>query len=65
MRDWGHAKDYVEVQWLMLQQENPEDFVIATGKQYTVRDFIKWNQNIGYTLLIGRKNGQKSKVEKY
>ena len=39
-RDWGHAKDYVEAQWLMLQQEKPEDFVIATGKQYSVRDFI-------------------------
>ena len=39
-RDWGHAKDYVEVQWLMLQQEKPSDFVIATGKQYSVRDFI-------------------------
>ena len=40
LRDWGHAKDYVEAQWLMLQQENPEDFVISTGKQYSVRDFI-------------------------
>ncbi|MDA9973078.1 GDP-mannose 4,6-dehydratase [Candidatus Pelagibacter ubique] len=40
LRDWGHAKDYVEAQWLMLQQEKPEDFVIATGKQYSVRDFI-------------------------
>ena len=40
MRDWGHAKDYIEAQWLMLQQDKPEDFVIATGKQYTVRDFI-------------------------
>ena len=39
-RDWGHAKDYVEAQWLMLQQKEPEDFVIATGKQYTVKDFI-------------------------
>jgi GDPmannose 4,6-dehydratase len=39
-RDWGHARDYVEVQWLMLQQEVPEDFVIATGVQYSVRDFI-------------------------
>jgi len=39
-RDWGHAKDFVEAQWLMLQQEKPEDFVIATGKQYSVRDFI-------------------------
>jgi len=40
LRDWGHAKDYVEAQWLMLQQEHPEDFIIATGKQYSVRDFI-------------------------
>ncbi|MHB9111005.1 MAG: GDP-mannose 4,6-dehydratase [Armatimonadota bacterium] len=39
-RDWGHAKDYVEMQWLMLQQEKPEDFVIATGVQYSVRDFV-------------------------
>ena len=39
-RDWGHAKDYIEMQWLMLQQENPEDFVIATGVQYSVRDFV-------------------------
>jgi len=39
-RDWGHAKDYVEMQWLMLQQDKPEDFVIATGIQYSVRDFI-------------------------
>jgi GDPmannose 4,6-dehydratase len=40
MRDWGHAKDYVEAQWLILQQDQPEDFVIATGKQYSVRNFI-------------------------
>lgn len=40
LRDWGHAKDYVEMQWLMLQQDEPEDFVIATGKQYSVRDFV-------------------------
>jgi GDPmannose 4,6-dehydratase len=39
-RDWGHAKDYVEMQWLMLQQDHPEDFVIATGEQYSVRDFV-------------------------
>ena len=39
-RDWGHAKDYIEMQWLMLQQEKPEDFVIATGVQYSVRDFV-------------------------
>ena len=43
LRDWGHAKDYVRMQWLMLQQEQPEDFVIATGKQYTVREFIQWS----------------------
>jgi GDPmannose 4,6-dehydratase len=43
MRDWGHAKDYVEMQWLMLQQESPEDFVIATGKQYSVRNFVEWS----------------------
>jgi GDPmannose 4,6-dehydratase len=40
-RDWGHARDYIEMQWLMLQQEKPQDFVIATGIQYSVRDFIK------------------------
>jgi GDPmannose 4,6-dehydratase len=39
-RDWGHARDYVEMQWLMMQQEKPEDFVIATGVQYSVRDFV-------------------------
>ena len=39
-RDWGHARDYIEMQWLMLQQEQPEDFVIATGVQYSVRDFV-------------------------
>ena len=41
MRDWGHARDYVEMQWLMLQQEEPEDFVIATGQQYSVREFVQ------------------------
>ena len=40
-RDWGHAKDYIEAQWLILQQDHPEDFVIATGKQYSVRDFVE------------------------
>ena len=40
LRDWGHAKDYVRMQWMMLQQETPEDFVIATGKQISVREFI-------------------------
>jgi GDPmannose 4,6-dehydratase len=42
LRDWGHAKDYVKMQWLMLQQDHPEDFVIATGVQYSVRQFITW-----------------------
>ena len=41
LRDWGYAKDYVECMWLMLQQDNPEDFVIATGEQHTVRDFVE------------------------
>ncbi|MAD46467.1 MAG: GDP-mannose 4,6-dehydratase [Oceanospirillaceae bacterium] len=43
LRDWGHAKDYVRMQWMMLQQEKPEDFVIATGIQYSVRQFIEWS----------------------
>jgi GDPmannose 4,6-dehydratase len=54
LRDWGHAKDYVEAQWLMLQQKKPEDFVIATGKQYSVKDFInvaakRLNMNIKWS----------------
>ena len=43
LRDWGHAKDYVRMQWMMLQQDQPEDFVIATGVQYSVREFIAWS----------------------
>ena len=43
LRDWGHAKDYVRMQWMMLQQEKPEDFVIATGVQYSVREFVTWS----------------------
>ncbi len=43
LRDWGHAKDYVRMQWMMLQQEEPEDFVIATGVQYSVREFVTWS----------------------
>jgi GDPmannose 4,6-dehydratase len=51
LRDWGHAKDYVRMQWMMLQQDQPEDFVIATGKQYTVRQFIEWAAaELGITL---------------
>lgn len=43
LRDWGHAKDYVKMQWLMLQQDEPDDYVIATGKQYSVREFVQWS----------------------
>ena len=51
LRDWGHAKDYVRMQWMMLQQDEPEDFVIATGVQYSVREFIRWSaQELGITL---------------
>ncbi len=51
LRDWGHAKDYVRMQWLMLQQEKPEDFVIATGTQFTVREFIfRAAKQIGITI---------------
>ncbi|GBG03766.1 GDP-mannose 4,6-dehydratase [Azospira sp. I13] len=51
LRDWGHAKDYVRMQWMMLQQDQPEDFVIATGVQYSVRQFILWSaQELGITL---------------
>ena len=51
LRDWGHAKEYVEMQWLMLQQESPDDYVIATGKQHSVREFILWAANeLGITL---------------
>jgi GDPmannose 4,6-dehydratase len=51
LRDWGHAKDYVRMQWLMLQQEEAEDYVIATGKQHSVRDFVTWSAaELGITL---------------
>lgn len=51
LRDWGHAKDYVRMQWMMLQQDQPEDFVIATGVQYSVRQFIDWSaKELGITL---------------
>lgn len=53
LRDWGHAKDYVRMQWMMLQQEAAEDFVIATGKQYSVREFIQWSAaELGITLAF-------------
>lgn len=51
LRDWGHAKDYVRMQWMMLQQDAPDDFVIATGVQYSVREFIIWSaKHLGITL---------------
>ena len=51
LRDWGHAKDYVRMQWMMLQQEKPDDFVIATGVQFSVRQFIQWSaQELGIGL---------------
>jgi GDPmannose 4,6-dehydratase len=51
LRDWGHAKDYVRMQWMMLQQDRAEDFVIATGVQYSVRQFIQWSaRELGVTL---------------
>ena len=53
LRDWGHAKDYVRMQWMMLQQEQPEDFVIATGVQYSVREFIQWTAaELGISLAF-------------
>ena len=63
-RDWGHAKDYVYMQWLMLQQEKPDDYVIATGQMYSVRDFIElsaeqigWNKEKGGKAIIWEKDG--------
>ena len=51
LRDWGHAKDYVRMQWMMLQQDQAEDYVIATGVQYSVRQFIEWSaKEIGINI---------------
>lgn len=53
LRDWGHAKDYVRMQWMMLQQDEPDDFVIATGVQYSVREFITWSaRELGIELAF-------------
>ena len=53
LRDWGHARDYVRMQWLMLQQDAAEDFVIATGQQYSVREFIRWTaEELGIELAF-------------
>jgi len=64
-RDWGHAKDYVRMQWMMLQQDKPEDFVIATGQQISVRDFIRMTAlELGLTLRFeGEGLGEKGIVE--
>jgi GDPmannose 4,6-dehydratase len=64
LRDWGHAKDYVRMQWLMLQQDKPEDFVIATGDQFTVREFIiRSAKQLGMTLKFeGRADNEKAIV---
>lgn len=57
LRDWGHAKDYVRMQWMMLQQEQPDDFVIATGKQYSVRQFIEMSANELGIIIRWQGNG--------
>lgn len=66
LRDWGHAKDYVRMQWLMLQQEQAEDFVIATGVQYSVREFIRMAAvELGITLeFIGKGLEERAVIEK-
>ncbi|WP_027849701.1 GDP-mannose 4,6-dehydratase [Marinospirillum minutulum] len=66
LRDWGHAKDYVRMQWLMLQQDKPEDFVIATGVQHSVRQFIDWSaKELGITLRFeGKGLDEQAIVEK-
>lgn len=63
LRDWGHAKDYVRMQWMMLQQDNPEDFVIATGVQYSVRQFIEWSANeLGISLRFEGKGVEETAI---
>ena len=63
LRDWGHAKDYVRMQWMMLQQDHPEDFVIATGVQYSVREFIvKAAQQLGIALRFEGKAEQEKVI---
>jgi GDPmannose 4,6-dehydratase len=66
LRDWGHAKDFVRMQWMMLQQDKPEDFVIATGIQYSVRQFIEWSAaELGITLSFeGKGIDEKAIVNK-
>ena len=62
LRDWGHAKDYVRMQWMMLQQEQPDDFVIATGVQYSVREFVTWTaEELGHHARILRLGGRRDR----
>ena len=63
LRDWGHARDYIRMQWLMLQQEVPDDYVIATGEQYSVRDFIRWSAaELGVVLKFSGKGQEEEGV---
>ena len=65
LRDWGHAKDYVQMQWMMLQQDIPQDFVIATGLQYSVRQFIQWSaEELGIQLSFQGKGTDEFAVVK-
>ncbi len=66
LRDWGHAKDYVRMQWMMLQQEQAEDYVIATGVQHSVRDFVRWTAaELGFSLRFeGTGADEKAFVER-
>jgi GDPmannose 4,6-dehydratase len=65
LRDWGHARDYVRMQWLMLQQETPDDYVIATGKQHSIREFVSWAaEELGIVLrFVGAGLEEKGVVE--
>lgn len=63
LRDWGHAKDYVRMQWMMLQQDEAEDYVIATGEQHSVRDFIRWTaEELGLRLRFEGKGAEEVAV---
>ena len=63
LRDWGHAKDYVRMQWMMLQQDRADDFVIATGMQFSVRQFIQWTaEELGVTLRFEGKGVQETGI---
>jgi GDPmannose 4,6-dehydratase len=63
LRDWGHARDYVRMQWMMLQQDQPEDYVIATGQQFAVRDFIRWSAaELGIDLAFDGKGADETAI---